>query len=178
MSNAKQEHSSIDLLASELDVFFFQTVPAVFYKDQDVLMSVVSDQRGFIGTKQSYADFKLELEFWTDQDANSGVYIRCQDITAFSSRSCYEVNIADTHATEASRTGAIVGFAPPSVEISTVGRWTKLEILATKNHLRVFVDGIETVDLTDDSYAAGHIALQYGGNSKQINFRNILLTEL
>src|SRR5262245_52030339 len=40
---------------------------------------------GFLVTKSSYADFQLKVEFWVDDDANSGVFIRCenpQQITA------------------------------------------------------------------------------------------------
>ena len=35
--------------------------------------------RGFLVTPDSYADFELTLEFWVDEPANSGIFIRCAD---------------------------------------------------------------------------------------------------
>ncbi|GIT15259.1 MAG: hypothetical protein CM1200mP36_10150 [Gammaproteobacteria bacterium] len=34
---------------------------------------------GHLITKSSYSDFVLTLEFWVDDPANSGIFIRCQD---------------------------------------------------------------------------------------------------
>ena len=34
---------------------------------------------GFLVTKNSYTDFQLKVEFWVDDDANSGVFIRCEN---------------------------------------------------------------------------------------------------
>src|ERR687897_216368 len=33
----------------------------------------------FLITSRSYDDFQITLEFWASDDANSGVFIRCQD---------------------------------------------------------------------------------------------------
>src|SRR3954463_3542981 len=32
---------------------------------------------GFLVTKQLYGDFRIRAEFWVDEDANSGIFIRC-----------------------------------------------------------------------------------------------------
>src|SRR3972149_408573 len=34
---------------------------------------------GFLVTKASYTDFQIRLEFWVDDNANSGVFIRCSN---------------------------------------------------------------------------------------------------
>ena len=34
---------------------------------------------GFLVTEDSYEDFELTLEFWVDEPANSGIFIRCAD---------------------------------------------------------------------------------------------------
>jgi hypothetical protein len=42
--------------------------------------ALVADKgNGFLVTKQSYGDFQLRAEFWADEDANSGIYIRLSD---------------------------------------------------------------------------------------------------
>src|ERR671931_2039806 len=34
---------------------------------------------GFLVSKNSYQDFQIRVEFWVSDDANSGIYMRCQD---------------------------------------------------------------------------------------------------
>ena len=34
---------------------------------------------GFLVSADSYGDFELTLEFWVDEPANSGIFIRCAD---------------------------------------------------------------------------------------------------
>ena len=33
----------------------------------------------FLVTKRNYSDFVLRVEFWASNDANSGIFLRCQD---------------------------------------------------------------------------------------------------
>ena len=54
---------------------------------------------GFLVSNGSYGDFELRVEFWATPDANSGIFIRCQDPEAVSDSSCYEVNIYDQRRT-------------------------------------------------------------------------------
>jgi hypothetical protein len=50
---------------------------------------------GHLISENSYSDFVLTLEFWVDDPANSGAFIRCADRDAIGADSCYEVNIYD-----------------------------------------------------------------------------------
>src|SRR5262245_50022627 len=50
---------------------------------------------GFLVSKQSYTDFQLRVEFWVDDDANSGIFIRCTNPDKVGTDSAYEVNIYD-----------------------------------------------------------------------------------
>ena len=58
---------------------------------------------GHLVTKNSYKNFQINAEFWADEEANSGIFIRCKDPTAIGARTCYEVNIFDTRATAPAR---------------------------------------------------------------------------
>ena len=41
---------------------------------------VVADKgNGFLVSKNTYTDFQLRAEFWVDDVANSGIFIRCTD---------------------------------------------------------------------------------------------------
>jgi 3-keto-disaccharide hydrolase len=126
---------------------------------------------GFLLTSSVYADFDLELEFWVSPDANSGVFIRCANPAEIGAATCYEVNIFDKRPDPAYRTGAIVDVAQPSVMLDTGDRWNKYEISARGRHLTVKLNDQTTVDVEDDRFAAGPIALQYGAG--RVKFRNV-----
>ena len=49
----------------------------------------------YLVSKNSYKDFQIKAEFWTDEEANSGIFIRCDQSKKIDSKICYEVNIFD-----------------------------------------------------------------------------------
>ena len=51
----------------------------------------------FLVTKTQYKDFQIRAEFWSSDDANSGIFIRCQDPNTITDENCYEANIFDTN---------------------------------------------------------------------------------
>src|SRR5262245_5293345 len=62
--------------------------------------AVVADKKNgkdnaFLVTKTAYKDFMIRAEFWASDDANSGIFLRCQYPTRITATSCYEVNIYD-----------------------------------------------------------------------------------
>ena len=131
---------------------------------------------GFLVTPKSYSDFVLTLEFWVDEPANSGIFIRCQDAESVRDNNSYEVNIYDTRADQTYRTGGIVHFAAPSAIINAGGQWNTYEIRAEGTRLTVTLNGTQTVDMEDSTYADGPIALQYGLGV--VKFRNVRIREL
>jgi hypothetical protein len=131
---------------------------------------------GHLITENSYSDFVLTLEFWVDDPANSGVFIRCADPDAISPDSCYEVNIYDQRADPIYRTGGIVNFAAPSAQIDAGGQWNTYEIRAEGTRLLITLNGTVTVDMEDSTYAEGPLTLQYG--SGVVKFRNVQIQPL
>ncbi len=126
---------------------------------------------GFLLTGRSYDDFDLELEFFVSDDANSGVFVRCKNGAEIGAATCYEVNIFDQRPDPSYRTGAIVDVATPSVMLETGGKWNNYAVSAHGRHLVVKLNGQTTVDVQDDKFASGPIALQYGAG--QVMFRNV-----
>ena len=126
---------------------------------------------GFLVTKESYGDFELTLEFWVDEPANSGIFVRCADATSVTDRNSYEVNIYDTRADHTYRTGGIVHIAAPNSVIMTGGKWNSYEIKAEGSRLMVTLNGEEMVDVQDTQFSDGPIALQYGLGI--VKFRNV-----
>ena len=123
-----------------------------------------------------YANFELELEFWVNTEANSGVFLRCQNAAAIDEASCYEVNIYDTRPDQTYRTGGIVNLAEPQQFVYTGGQWNRFTIKAEGAHLEVTLNDKKMIDIEDSKLAEGHIALQYGTGT--VRFRNVRLTVL
>ena len=134
-----------------------------------------STAASFLVSEDSFADFDLELEFWVDPEANSGVFLRCQDAGTIADTSCYEANIFDTRPDQTYRTGSIVNVAEPAEFVYTGGQWNRLQITADGTRLRVTLNGRTTVDTEDSRFTSGPIALQYAAGT--VIFRNVRIRE-
>jgi len=140
------------------------------------LIGSLESGAGFVMTKNSYADFMLELEFKPDSTINSGIFIRCKN-RELSFEDCYEVNIWDLHPKQENRTGAIVSRSSPLEKVHTLNKWNTYKIINNKDHLQVWINDIKTIDLKDKDRMEGPIALQ-AAESGTIEFRNVKLTPL
>src|SRR5436190_16435702 len=126
---------------------------------------------GFLVTKNSYADFELKAEFWVDDEANSGIFIRCENPKEITAMNAYEVNIYDKRPDPTYGTGAIVDVAKPSTVLKAGGKWNTYEITAQGSHLVVTLNGTKTVDVQNMAHARGPIGLQYGAGV--VKFRSV-----
>src|SRR3989441_10120531 len=124
---------------------------------------VVADKgSGFLVSKEAYTDFQLRVEFWVDEEANSGIFIRCTNPDKVGTDSAYEVNIYDKRPEPSYGTGAIVNVAKVEPMPKAGGKWNIYEITAKGPHLVVTLNGARTVDVLDHKLSRGPIALQYG----------------
>jgi hypothetical protein len=133
---------------------------------------------GFLVSAASYGDFQFTAEIWVSDDANSGVFVRCEDPKTITAMNAYEVNVYDTRPDQTYRTGSIVDVATPMAQVDAGGRWTTLDITARGTRIQVAMNGTRTVDVEDRSHARGAIALQYGNGSSMVRFRNIRIRSL
>lgn len=128
--------------------------------------AIVADKGkgGYLVSKNPYTDFEIRAEFWAETDTNSGVFIRCSDVTKVTSATCYEVNIWDIRPEPKYGTGAIVdhGAVPVPIVHKAGGRWNTYEISARGSQLIVKLNGVVTSSIQDGTHASGPFALQYG----------------
>jgi hypothetical protein len=134
-----------------------------------------STEASFLVSEDSFGDFELELEFWVDAQANSGVFLRCQDAGTIADTSCYEVNIFDTRPDQTYRTGSIVNVAEPAEFVYTGGQWNRMTMTAVGPRLQVTLNGRAMVDTRDSRFSSGPIALQYAAGA--VMFRNVRIRE-
>lgn len=144
---------------------------------------IVADMgRGHLVTDESYDDFRITLEFYVDETANSGVYFRITDASNILDSNSYEANIYDKRPDQSGRTGAIVNHQAASEAIDSVGKWNTYDITVQGEHIVVVLNGVKTVDFNDSTYPnSGPIGLQYGPIGEgggAIKFRNVKIEEL
>ncbi len=131
---------------------------------------------GLSDAAQTYKDFQILAEFWADEEANSGIFIRCKPGDD-RRRACYEVNIYDQRPDPSYGTGAIVDVAKVIPMPKAAGKWNNYDITAQGNHFVVVLNGQKTVDVTNDRLPdAGNVALQYGSGS--LKFRKVQIKPL
>ena len=126
---------------------------------------------GFLVSKESYGDFELRAEIWVNDDANSGIFIRCSDPKMISAMNAYEVNIFDKRPDQAYRTGGIVDVAKPMSVENASGKWNTLVITAKGPRMTVNLNGKPMVDVQHTAHARGPVALQYGAGT--VKFRKV-----
>jgi hypothetical protein len=130
----------------------------------------------YLVTKNSYKDFQIKAEFWTDEEANSGIFIRCDGTKVIDAKVCYEVNIFDKRPDPSYGTGAIVDVAKVNPMPKAAGKWNTYEITAQGPHLVIVLNGEKTADVQDSKHAEGPFALQYG--SGVVKFRKVQIKPL
>jgi hypothetical protein len=143
--------------------------------------AIVADKRtsqtpAFLVTKTAYKDFQLHIEFWASDDANSGIFLRCQDATKITDRSCYEVNIFDQRKDPTYGTGGIVHFVEVHPMPKAGGKWNTYEITAKGRQVTVVLNGQKTAELHNGLFAEGPFALQHGEGV--IKFRKVVVKPL
>jgi hypothetical protein len=125
--------------------------------------AVADKGNGHLVSKESYTDFEIRAEFWVNEDANSGIFIRNTDAKKPSSKTGYEVNIYDNRPGQDYGTGAIVDVAKVSPAQKAGGKWNVMEIVAKGPSMTVTLNGVKTVDGAKDARnPSGPVSIQYG----------------
>jgi len=132
---------------------------------------------GYLVTRQAYRDMRIVAEVWVSDDANSGIFFRCQNPRQITDESCYEANLFDQRPDPTYATGAIVKVAAVAQPAPKAGgKWNTLEVLARGSNLQVRLNGQTTVNVNDAKLASGPIALQWGRGV--VKFRKVEITPL
>jgi hypothetical protein len=135
-----------------------------------------SKDPAYLVSKQKYKDFQIYAEFWASDDANSGIFLRCQDPAKVGDHTCYEANIFDQRPDPTYGTGAIVAFAEVNPMPKAGGKWNTYEITAKGRQITVVLNGQKTVDLHNGFFVEGRIALQHGAGI--VKFRKVAIKPL
>jgi hypothetical protein len=130
----------------------------------------------YLVSKNSYKDFVMRVEFWASDDANSGIFLRCQNPAQITDENCYEANIFDQRPDPTYGTGAIVHVAKVAPMPKAGGKWNTFELTVKGSRLVVVLNGQQTVDVEDSKLVSGPFALQWGRGL--IKFRKVQIRPL
>ena len=145
-------------------------------------LAVADKGRGFLVTKEQYKDFEMRVEFWADEEANSGIYYRCTSATDLSNATCYEANIFDKRTTPYG-TGGIVDVTEIKPRPIAANRWNTYHLTVKGDRHTLVMNGDKTTEGTDTKRTnAGYIGLQrFDGLVKDkgtIKFRKVEIRPL
>jgi hypothetical protein len=132
--------------------------------------AVADKGNGFLVSKKDYTNFELRVEFFYDEDTNSGVFVHCTDPKSVTGSNAYEVNLWDTRPKKDYATGAVVGIAKVEPMPKAAGKWGTYDITVKDGTFTVVLNGQKTVDgAKDNKFPSGRIALQHGNGNKDAN---------
>ncbi|HZY17541.1 MAG TPA: DUF1080 domain-containing protein [Ramlibacter sp.] len=134
-------------------------------------------EASYLVTRVPYKDFMVRAEFWASDDANSGLYLRCQNPAQITDENCYEANIFDQRPDPTYATGALVKVAPVRQPAPRAGgKWNTYEITMQGDHLVLVLNGEKTVDVRNTKLASGPLALQWARGT--VKFRKVEIRPL
>ncbi|MEX1040910.1 MAG: DUF1080 domain-containing protein [Pirellulaceae bacterium] len=141
---------------------------------QDGVLEASEGEIGLLATTAQFADFDLRLEFYAEENTNSGIFIRTPPKPQSPTYDCYEINIAPP--TNSFPTGSIVGRQKATPECPP-NTWHTMRILAEGDIVTVELNGEEVTRFEDPNYLGkGFIGLQH--NEGLVRFRNVHLKPL
>ncbi|MBN2473930.1 MAG: DUF1080 domain-containing protein [Pirellulales bacterium] len=110
----------------------------------------------YLWTKQTYGNFVLELEFKTDERANSGVFLRTSDLK----NPVYtgiEVQVSNSFAQQQWSRGGCAGaiydcLAPTKNTVKKPGEWNRYRITCRDNIIQVVLNGEQIIEMDLDRW--------------------------
>jgi hypothetical protein len=129
-----------DLLKSDLS----NTIGAEGWTVQNGVL--VAKDHTTLWTKDSYANFILDLEFKVAKESNSGVFLRSGNIKNV--LSALEIQVHDsTDGTKYGMVGAIYDAIPPAKSMAKpVGEWNRFTITCRDSKVTVVFNGEKVID--------------------------------
>ena len=133
-------------------------------------------QHGYLVSNGMYKDFQLRAEFWASDDANTGIYTRCGNPGTINDKICYEANVFDQRKDPSYGTGALTNIAKVDPMPKAGGKWNTYDITVKGDHIVLVLNGQKTVDVRDNKFSQGFIALQYAAGV--VKFRKVEIKPL
>ena len=140
-------------------------------------------QNSFLITKARFSDFIFSADVKL-RNNNTGIQFRSQGLPEFVIMG-YQADAArdkwwgSLHGEKTGRGVIVDGWAGKGENLVKTGNWNRYEIYCKGDHIRLTLNGVVTVDLTDEMASEGVIALQlHRGAPMQVWYRNVKIKRL
>jgi hypothetical protein len=154
-------------------------------------ISVKDTKNSFLCTEQPYGNFILELEFWVDDEMNSGIQIRSNSLESYKDGRVhgYQVEIDPSERAwsggiyDEGRRGWLYDLKNNEAARQAFkhNEWNRLHVEALGSSIRTWLNGVPTANLIDSLTDQGFIALQVHGNREEgvkVRWRNIRIMDV
>lgn len=131
-------------------------------------------ENGLLCTTVPFQNYELQVEFWAEENTNSGVFLRTPGKPTDPAKDCLELNIAPV--SNPFPTGSFVyrQKVAEQIEAPKSGEWHRFQVLLEGSKAKVWLDGQECLNYTDTTnLKKGLIGLQF--REGKVAFRNIKL---
>ncbi len=145
---------------------------------EEGVLKVTRGEPSFLCTSFQIPNYELQVDFRSDAQTNSGIFMRCGPQPLDVGIDCFELNIAP--ADNPFPTGSLV--QRKKVEPAELGdfdptAWHTYLVRVAGNQVTVSLDGKQILQLDDAEVSpTGHISLQH--NEGRVEFRNVLMRPL
>ncbi len=156
-----------------------------YVKDSELICESGPDKGyGYLATEKYYKNFKLTLDFFQEQDGNSGVFFRSKiDGTKISG---WQVEVAPPgfHSGgiyESYGRGWLIKPDKYYDDIVKMNEWNSLKVMINGGEVKTWINGQEMISIIDNkiSNSEGSIALQiHDGGGIKVRWRDLKLIEL
>ena len=137
-------------------------------------ITVSDGDAGLLYTTAEFSNYTLHLEFKSDPETNSGIFLRTRGTPTDPATDCYEFNIAPLD--NPFPTGSLVARKRVTPQVEST-QWHTIQITVLDDQISALLDGNLVLDYQDSTpLGKGHIGLQL--NSGAVAFRNIRLQPL
>ena len=155
-------------------LFGWQAATQANWQVTDGAITVSDGDAGLLYTTSEFRNYTLHLEFKSDPETNSGIFLRTRGTPTDPATDCYEFNIAPLD--NPFPTGSLVARKRVTPQVDSA-QWHTIQITVLDDQVSALLDGNLVLDYQDPTpLGKGHIGLQL--NSGAIAFRNIRLKPL
>jgi len=153
-------------------------------------ISKLNTPNTFLATKDTYGDFIFECEFMIEDGLNSGIQFRSLSLPDYQNGRVHGYQ-AEIDPSKRSWSGGVydearrgwlyhLEYNQQAKSAFKHNKWNKIRIKAIGNHIQVWLNEIQTVDLIDELSSKGFIALQVHSindnkklDGKTVKFKNL-----
>ena len=155
-------------------LFGWQAATQANWQVTDGAITVSEGDAGLLYTTSEFRNYTLHLEFKSDPETNSGIFLRTRGTPSDPATDCYEFNIAPLD--NPFPTGSLVARKRVTPQVEST-QWHTVQITVLDDQISALLDGNLVLHYQDPTpLGKGHIGLQL--NSGAVAFRNIRLQPL